>query len=41
METSQFNNNENEQRIQELFKQSIDKCGRAVEQQIKRLMAEK
>ena len=41
METSQFNNNENGQRIQELFEQSIDKCGRAVKQQSKRLMAEK
>jgi len=29
METSQFNNNEKEQRIQELFEQSIEKCDRA------------
>lgn len=33
METSQFNNNEKEQRIQELFEQSIEKCDRAVKKQ--------
>lgn len=33
METSQFNNNEKEQRIQELFEQSIEKCDRAVKRQ--------
>lgn len=33
METSQFNNNEKEQRIQELFEQSIEKCDRAAKKQ--------
>lgn len=33
METSQFNNNEKEQRIQELFEQSIEKCDRAGKKQ--------
>ena len=33
METSQFNNNEKEQRIQEMFEQSIEKCDRAIKKQ--------
>lgn len=33
METSIFNNNEKEQRTQELFEQSIEKCDRAVKKQ--------
>ena len=37
METSQFSNNEKEQRIQELFEQSIEKCDRAAKSH-KRLM---
>lgn len=33
MDTSQFNNNEKEQRIQELFEQSIEKCDHAAKRQ--------